>query len=209
MIARAASWPPSGGPRTRGQARAHPVHRHRHADNARGRDEHQVRRDAELRGGQAGRLARVLEALRAVAGVGVARVENDRLGATAGGLQRSRLSSTGAAGKAFWVNVAAATHSTSDAQIPRSGLPEGLMPAASAPALKPRGAGRASRRRVVRMNGNRGCGGHGSIGTSSSPSCSGQPSIRFMFWTAWPAAPLPRLSTAPSAMTVSASGSAA
>src|SRR6202011_4097710 len=51
--------------------------------------------------------------------------------------------------------------------------------------------------------------GHGSIGTNSSPSCSGQPSMRFMFWTAWPAAPLPRLSRAPRAMTVSVSGSAA
>ena len=50
----------------------------------------------------------------------------------------ARLKITGAAGNLFGVKVAAATHSTSAVQIPRSGLPEALMPAASAPARKPR-----------------------------------------------------------------------
>src|SRR5262249_48590209 len=53
---------------------------------------------------------------------------------------RSRLSRTGAAGNLFWVNVAAATHGTSDTSTPRSGRPEALMPAVVPAARKPRAA---------------------------------------------------------------------
>src|SRR5207253_5723855 len=52
-------------------------------------------------------------------------------------VSRSRLRTTGAAGKLFWVNVATATHGASEAHMPRSGLPEALIPAATAPARKP------------------------------------------------------------------------
>ena len=50
---------------------------------------------------------------------------------------------------------------------------------------------------------------HGQKGTPSSPAVSGRPQIRFAFCTAWPAAPLPRLSTTPIAITKLRSGSAA
>jgi hypothetical protein len=42
----------------------------------------------------------------------------------------------------------------------------------------------------------------GHRGVLSKPVVSGRPHIRFAFWTAWPAAPLPRLSIAPRAITV-------
>ena len=50
---------------------------------------------------------------------------------------------------------------------------------------------------------------HGQMGKPSSPAVSARPHIRFAFCTAWPAAPLPRLSTTPSAITRLRSGSAA
>src|SRR5688500_9082282 len=50
---------------------------------------------------------------------------------------------------------------------------------------------------------------HGHSGVPSSPAVSGCPVIRFAFCTACPAAPFPRLSIAPSAITIPRSGSAA
>ena len=50
---------------------------------------------------------------------------------------------------------------------------------------------------------------HGHKEAPSSPAVSGKPQMRFAFCTACPAAPLPRLSTTPIAMTRSRSGSAA
>src|SRR3546814_6057688 len=42
---------------------------------------------------------------------------------------------------------------------------------------------------------------HGHTGAPSNPAVSASPHIRFAFCTAWPAAPLPRLSTTPIAIT--------
>jgi len=64
---------------------------------------------------------------------------------------------------------------------------------------------RTSKRRTTRT----GKRSHGQTGTPSSPVVSGRPQIRFAFCTAWPAAPLPRLSTTPIAITRLRSGSAA
>jgi hypothetical protein len=50
---------------------------------------------------------------------------------------------------------------------------------------------------------------YGQSGVPSRPAVSGWPVIRFAFCTAWPAAPFPRLSIAPSAMTSPRSRSAA
>jgi hypothetical protein len=50
---------------------------------------------------------------------------------------------------------------------------------------------------------------HGQTGAPPSPAVSGRAQIKFAFWTACPAAPLPRLSTTPIAITRLRSGSAA
>ena len=64
------------------QAGADLVHGQRHADDARRGDQHQVGCDAELLRRRCAAISRAsLEALGAVARVGVARVEHDRLGA--------------------------------------------------------------------------------------------------------------------------------
>src|SRR5262249_18064079 len=41
---------------------------------------------------------------------------------------------------------------------------------------------------------------HGAIPLADSPAVSGRPSIRLAHWRAWPAAPLPRLSSADTTM---------
>jgi hypothetical protein len=64
---------------------------------------------------------------------------------------------------------------------------------------------RTSKRRTTRTRKR----SHGQTGTPSSPAVSGRPQIRLAFCTAWPAAPLPRLSTTPIAITKLRSGSAA
>ena len=108
---------------------------------------------------------------------------------------------TGAAANAFGVNTAAAAAGPPVARInARSGRPEALMPAVVPPARNP--AGRAARRSTAGACGviNAVTAIYGASGSCSSPAVSGRPWTILNDWTAWPAAPLTRLSSTPIAM---------
>ena len=105
--------------------------------------------------------------------------------------------STGAAGRRLVVKVAAtAAGPSSTTNEARSGAPEALMPALVPEARKPLG------RRAARSSGGR-LGGQrsqrlltpGRAGVAAVRSASGRPKTRLKACTAWPAAPLTRLSS--------------
>ncbi len=138
--------------------------------------------------------------------------------------QRSRLSSTGAAGVAVAVKRAALTgRSASQTSSARSGLPLGLIPHVTPAALKPAGspASRPSSRTCAgagtqreRKNGRGGpselaVAVDGFAGAHSSPLVSGRPNIRLRFCTACEEVPFQRLSIAPNAITLPVCSSAA
>ena len=104
----------------------------------------------------------------------------------------SRVSRTGAAAAALLVNVAAETAGCSLSSMPRSSLPRFLTPLATPAARNPCGAVRPPATDLA----------HGGqrgepvtwAASQTSPSCSGRPSMTFMFCTACPDAPFIRLS---------------
>ena len=103
----------------------------------------------------------------------------------------SRVSRTGAAAAALLVNVAAETAGCSLSSRPRSSLPLLLDAAGDAGGEEPLRGGHAAAdlRREGGQRGEAALRQH-----QTSPSCSGRPSMTFMFCTAWPEAPFIRLS---------------
>ena len=129
---------------------------------------------------QLGRAVRVEEAVRAGARVGAAGVERDRAH-DAGAAAPAATTATGAAFTRLRVNTpAAACSGPSLSTRATSRSPEDFSPAATPAARKPCGGGDA----------------HGATPISVSPAPSGRPRARLAFCSAWPAAPLTRLSIA-------------
>ena len=113
---------------------------------------------------------------------------------------------TGAAANAFGVNTAPrppGPRRRSDERAARSGRPEALIPAAPPPATNPAGM-RAAARPAGRTGESAGSGTSGDRSSVIRSWCerqlleaaavSGRPKTRLNAWTAWPAAPLTRLS---------------
>ena len=148
MMARAASWPPSG---VRPAARAGMPPSttsigQRDADEAGGADEHLVGGAPEGGGGGGAHALGVLHPGGAGGGVGVAAVEDHGGGpAAAGDEVACGVTTTGAAVSLFCVKVAAASTASPSAVATRdrSGSPDGLMPAAIPAATNPAGVGDA------------------------------------------------------------------
>ena len=182
-IASAASAPPSSASAIRLDAGEDAVERQRLADDARGEDEHLRRLEAELRGGGRRGRARVVEAALAGGRVRDAGVGDDRL--------RLRL-----------LEMLAR-----DDDGRRLHAVRGEHPGAG------RGHERAHEREIdavladaaVHGAGDEALGGgdaHTSTPARRRPAVSSRPSARFAFWIAWPAAPLPRLSSAQTTIVV-------